>query len=650
MQAPRVNRYRRSPNYKAKNAQAVMQPPMMQPLEFRRLLSMTPAIDFLSDSSSLPDASASTVLGYTPAQLQAVYGFSSISFNSGKTAANGAGQTIAIVDAYNDPTIAADLKTFDSKFGLATANLKVVNQTGGTSLPATDGGWAQEISLDVEWAHAIAPGANILLVETNSSSNSDLLAGVNYARGAAGVSVVSMSWGGSEFAGETSYDSDFTTPSGHTGVTFIAASGDNGSAGGVDWPASSPDVLSVGGTSLTVTSSGAYSSETGWSDSGGGVSQFEGEPEYQSGVQTLDARTVPDVSADANPSTGVAVYDSYSYDGHSGWMEFGGTSAAAPQWAGLISIADQGRVINKLGTLNGSTNTLPTLYDLEGNSSSYSADFHDITSGQTSYSVSAGSGYDLVTGIGSAKANKLVPALVSSTVNTTLTVTGPVYVPPVFPIHHRGFFLAGSEGATAVPTYAPAATSFTTTIDGVDPEVIQQSLFDSYTPQPISLIHASASAIDAGSARSGTINGAHSGIGLSATAQGISSLGSSLGQVMSPLEIVWDQGSSAVAHGPGASLEQDLLTAQAYAQEMISELGRTVAVDLAQAADSARASMAESLSISVNGMRNVIATGAVIIAGSYLLGEAAQRKNQKSPDRLGLASGRDWEPNASGLC
>ena len=127
-----------------------------------------------------------------------------------------------------------------------------MNQAGGAGLPAANADWGLEISLDVEWAHAIAPGANILLVEANSANGSDLLAGENFARNQPGVSVVSMSWAGSEFAGESTYDSYFTTPAGHTGVTFVAASGDTGSAGAPDWPSVSPNVVAVGGTQLSL--------------------------------------------------------------------------------------------------------------------------------------------------------------------------------------------------------------------------------------------------------------------------------------------------------------------------------------------------------------------------------------------------------------
>ena len=153
----------------------------------------------------------------------------SFSTSSGTVQGTGAGQTIAIVDAYNDPNIVADLKVFDAEFGLAAPpSFKVVNQSGSSSLPSTDAGWSMEIALDVEWAHAIAPGANILLVEANSSSLTDLLSAVKYAAQQPGVSTVSMSWSAGEFFGESSYDSYFTTPAGHVGVTFLAATGDDG--------------------------------------------------------------------------------------------------------------------------------------------------------------------------------------------------------------------------------------------------------------------------------------------------------------------------------------------------------------------------------------------------------------------------------------
>jgi subtilase family serine protease len=405
----------------------------IEQLETRRLLS---AAALLPDAAPLalePDRGntvASATLqpnyyvpanGYSPAQISEAYGFNEINF--GSVAGTGAGETIAIVDAYNDPNISADLKTFDSSFDLpAPPTFTQVNQSGGSnaSVP-NNAGWDLEISLDVEWAHAIAPGANILLVEANSDQLTDLLTAVNYARNYPTTSVVSMSWGGSEFSTEQQYASYFTTPAGHIGETFVAASGDNGSWYGADWPASSSNVVSVGGTSLLAdNSSGAYGTETGWSDSTGGLSWYVSEPSYQDAVQSTGGRASPDVSYDANPNTGFAVYDSVPYEGYSGWQEIGGTSAGAPQWAALIAIANQGRSIDHEPTLNGVTNTLPTLYGLYGapgttGYAAYADDFHDVTSGATSYFAAAQPGYDLVTGLGSPNAPLIVDALEGTT-------------------------------------------------------------------------------------------------------------------------------------------------------------------------------------------------------------------------------------------
>jgi len=314
-----------------------------------------------------------------------------------------------------------------------------VNQDGGGNLPSADAGWAGEISLDVEWAHAIAPAASILLVEANSSDTNDLMAAVNYARNAPDVSVVSMSWGGSEFfdwgGGESdsqlTYDPDFTTPAGHQGVTFIASAGDSGSRAGVQWPASSPNVLSVGGTTLNLSDdSGTYGSESGWSGTSSGYSQVETEPDYQLAVQDTGARSVADVAYDADPNTGLATYDSVPYEGVSGWQVVGGTSAGAPQWAALVAIADQGRVLNGEGTLDGASQTMSTLYALysaPGTSgySTYASYFNDVTTGgggshrfrwggSGSSGNSAAPGYDLITGLGSPKAASLVDALIGT--------------------------------------------------------------------------------------------------------------------------------------------------------------------------------------------------------------------------------------------
>jgi subtilase family serine protease len=336
----------------------------------------------------------------TPAQIEQAYGFNKISFTvSGKTTTGtGAGETIAIVDAYSDPNIVSDLETFDKTYGISnddsTGKLALTISTP-EGQPAANAGWATEISLDVEWAHAVAPGAHIDLVEAANSSISDLLGGVNYARDLPGVSVVSMSWGASEFSSEKYLDQYFLTTNGHTGVTFVASSGDDGTT---NWPATSPYVLAVGGTTLNTATNGTYESESAWVDSGGGYSPIENT-------------WAPDVSYDANPSTGFAVYDSVADNGVSGWQTVGGTSAGAPQWAALVAIADQGRALNGLSALSG-TQTLSAIY------AAPSTDFHDITTGHNLYYY-ATPGWDPATGRGTPVANLLASYL--STYGSTST-------------------------------------------------------------------------------------------------------------------------------------------------------------------------------------------------------------------------------------
>jgi hypothetical protein len=348
---------------------------------------------------SLEDRTVPTV--FTPAQIRHAYGFDQITFSNGAVAGDGSGQTIAIVDAYDDPTIAADLHTFDQTFGLPDPTLTKVEQSGTVA----NKGWSVEISLDVEWAHAIAPGAKILLVEARSANITDLLAAVDYAAARPGVSTVSMSWGGGEFSGESSNDANFNTPAGHQGVTFVAAAGDDGAA--PTWPAVAPNVLSVGGTSLVLNTAGDYQSETTWAGSGGGISTGESRPVYQTFVTTNSTtkRTNPDVSYDANPNTGVYVCD--TFDG--AWFEVGGTSAGAPQWAALVAIADQGRALAGKSTLDGGSQTLYAIYRMgQTSSATY---FHDITTGSNGYSAKLG--YDDATGNGSPIANRIVAGLVS---------------------------------------------------------------------------------------------------------------------------------------------------------------------------------------------------------------------------------------------
>ena len=398
-------------------------PVVMRPTFERYLVPSTKAaLSGMGESGMTPEGWGSrTPSGDTPAQIRAAYGMSAIRFSS--VVGDGTGQTIAIVDAFDDPDLVdstapgflnSDLAKFDQEFGLPDPPSFIkLNEYGSASdLPGTDpagagnpqGNWEVEEALDVEWAHAIAPGAQIILIECNSDGGSDMFQGVTTAAGVPGVSVVSMSWGSAEFNGENFYDTDFTTPVGHQGVTFVASTGDQGSPG--EYPAYSPNVLAVGGTTLDLNANGSYGSESAWSGSGGGTSVYETAPGYQVGAQSGAARTIPDVSSDADPDTGVPVYDSYNGTSAAPWEEVGGTSLAAPTWAGLIAIANQGRVASGSVTLNGSSQTLPAIYAIP------SADFHDVTTGGNS-GFNAGPGYDLVTGLGTPRANLLVPDLAS---------------------------------------------------------------------------------------------------------------------------------------------------------------------------------------------------------------------------------------------
>ncbi|HZZ42833.1 MAG TPA: SdrD B-like domain-containing protein [Tepidisphaeraceae bacterium] len=378
------------------------------------------------NGKATPAAGYANPVGKTPAQVRKAYGVDSVSFND--ITGTGAGQTIAIIDAYDDPSfvsstnsnfLISDLHRFDTQFGIADPpSFLKVSQTGSqTSLPAYNSGWSGEIALDVEWSHAMAPDANIVLIEANTSSSTNLNAAIKYAKSLANVSVVTMSYGMTEYATESANDSLYTTPSGHTGITYFSSTGDAGSPG--SYQAYSPNVVAVGGTSLYLNSDNSYASEAGWSGSGGGISQYESIPSYQSSIvtQTSTKRATPDVSALANPNTGVAILESSAggIGSAGGWEQIGGTSLASPLWAGMMAIADQGRTLLGLGTLFGSTQTLPRIYSLS------SSDFHDVTTGSNG-GFSAGVGYDLVTGRGTPIANQLIPDLAGGA-----TISGTVF-------------------------------------------------------------------------------------------------------------------------------------------------------------------------------------------------------------------------------
>src|SRR6266704_2434681 len=325
-----------------------------------------------------PKLTRSSPTGLPPAAIAKVYTLSGLAPTSGA----GAGQIIAIVDAFHDPSALSDLNKFDAQ---------------GT--PRVNAGWVLEESLDIEWAHAEAPAAKIVLVEAASNSNTNLFNAVKSAN-ALGATEVSMSWGGGEFSGETALDSDFT----HAGTFYTASAGDSGHQ--AEYPAASRHVMAVGGTTLngcSGTSCSGFKSETTWSGSGGGASAVEPLPGYQSGytgpgfrastisLLTGGKRGIPDVSFDANPNTGVSIFDSTRIQGQSGWFTVGGTSVGAPNWAGILAA---GRAAGKTA-LQGSS----AIY-----SGGYKTNLRDVTSGNNGTcgtDCTAGTGYDLVTGLGS---------------------------------------------------------------------------------------------------------------------------------------------------------------------------------------------------------------------------------------------------------
>jgi subtilase family serine protease len=278
-------------------------------------------VSYYVDSKGNPVPLA-TPSGYGPADLQSAYNLAG---------ASSGGRTVAIVDAYDDPTAEADLGVYRSQYGLpacTTANgcFRKTNQTGGTNYPRANGGWAQEISLDLDMVSAICPDCHILLVEASSNSFANLGTAVNYAASQPGVIAISNSYGGSDSSATSQYD--------HPGIAVTASSGDGGY--GVESPASFPHVVGVGGTHLV--RSGTGWAETAWSGAGSGCSTINANPGWQTGTQCAK-KAIADVSAVADPNTGVAVYDSTSYQGLKGWLVFGGTSVSSPIIASVYALA-----------------------------------------------------------------------------------------------------------------------------------------------------------------------------------------------------------------------------------------------------------------------------------------------------------------------
>ncbi len=252
--------------------------------------------------------------GFGPADVRSAYHLTT----------SGAGKTVAIIDAFDDPTAEADLAVYRRTYGLppcTTANgcFRKVDQTGGTNYPRANAGWATEISLDLDMVSAACPGCHILLVEAKNASFGNLAIAVNYAA-SRHVQAISNSYGGSDTRPRPAYD--------HPGIAITASSGDSGY--GVSSPATFESVISVGGTSLFKARNARGWREKAWSGSGSGCSTVNDKPAWQTASTQCSGKAVADVSAVADPATGVAVYDSTSFQGNSGWQVFGGTSAGAP--------------------------------------------------------------------------------------------------------------------------------------------------------------------------------------------------------------------------------------------------------------------------------------------------------------------------------
>lgn len=382
-------------------------------------------VRYLLPASTTPmEAPPNSTYSYeTPASLACLYSLvttiTGCNPNNTVNLPSGGSQSIAIVDAFDDPEAAADLAYFSDQFGIpfSPAKFKVVYASGHQPEIDDTGGWEMEESVDIEYSHAMAPNAMLYLVEADSPASSDLMTAVDVATNlvrcgktttcpttSPGLGEVSMSWGTNDFSGETAYDSHFTG----TNVVYLAATGD---APGSTYPSVSPNVIAVGGTSISRSlSAGNFIREVAWQDAGGGISSYENMPTYQSKVPAIvsiagQRRATPDIAADANPTTGVWVYDSFPMYGYyystTSWWIVGGTSVSTATMAGIINAAD---------TANGSfavstAAELNNLYGILTTAASYAADFNDITYGTCNYySASyAVTGYDFCTGIGSPK-------------------------------------------------------------------------------------------------------------------------------------------------------------------------------------------------------------------------------------------------------
>src|SRR5579872_3565506 len=353
---------------------------------------------YAPDPRVTPDTPLPGLTVETPGSIACIYGLVSSTpgcpVATATTLPTGGSGTIVLVDAYDDPSAGADLKTFSTKWGLPAANFSKIYASGTKPANGCASGWELEEALDIQWAHAMAPKAKIVLMEAASNSDADLFAAVVAASGYIGThgtfkGEVSMSWGSSEFSLEGIYDPDMVFPN----VVYFASSGDTSPP---SYPSTSPLVVSAGATQIQRDSSGNYTKQIatrscnpGATGCGGGDSIYESRPSYQNGVSGVVGswRGTPDIAADSSSNSPVWVYDSGCYGG---WISVYGTSAAAPTLAGIINRAGQFQI--------GSSSELTEIY----NNRKKTADYTDITSGSCG-SLSAKSGYDLCTGVGAAK-------------------------------------------------------------------------------------------------------------------------------------------------------------------------------------------------------------------------------------------------------
>lgn len=322
------------------------------------------------------------IKGYQPSQIKQAYGFSHLN-------TTGKDQKIAIVIPYGSPTITEDLEIFKKQFDLIDpVELYIFYPSGKPEKQIY--GWAQETSLDVEWVHALAPEASIFLIIAKTDSINDLLAAIDYTT-SINADIVSISWTINEFKEKVQYESRFDKQN----TIFIAPTGDGGA--GTNWPAVSPNVLAVGGTTFSLDSEGnLITTETAWSESGGGISEFFTQPKYQKdyGINSNGYRAIPDVSFFSDSLKGVAIYCSPQYEDINGWTILAGTSLGVPAWAAYLAL------INENNESTVSTNIHEKLYKLAQDKGQYSAVFYDITEGENN-KYKANKGYDYVTGLGS---------------------------------------------------------------------------------------------------------------------------------------------------------------------------------------------------------------------------------------------------------